>query len=138
LNASNLDARYNACVKLASSHALIQFGLSIWTRDAEFAKSSRNPNIVAYNVTSYNFDVLSTDTFKGTIKNIVRMSIASFVLFVATPTSLTFLVNNGFDFNALFRSGIPFTPGDASSAVVGDGTGKTTSNKVSNEVSGIV
>lgn len=31
---------------------------------------------------------------------------------IATPKSLTFLVENGFDFNKLFADGIPFTPGD--------------------------
>lgn len=62
----NLSARYNACVKLASSHALIQFGVSIWKRDSLFReKVSKNPNISPFYVSSYNFYVLSTDIFKG-------------------------------------------------------------------------
>ena len=93
----NIEDRYNALRTVAETHALVAFGLTIF--EVQPSSSSRDADEpaaleVRYAVHNFNFLMLSQNEY------------------AVNADSMQFLVDNGFDFNEQFRSGIPYTPGD--------------------------
>ncbi|KAJ3255552.1 Target of EGR1, member 1 (Nuclear) [Boothiomyces macroporosus] len=83
----NIEDRYTALVELAKTHAVNAVGLSVFelVQDQECAK---------YKVSNFHFVMLCTSPHK------------------ISPSSMSFLVEHGFDFNDQFRNGIPYYPGN--------------------------
>ncbi|KAJ3323805.1 Target of EGR1, member 1 (Nuclear) [Boothiomyces sp. JEL0866] len=83
----NIEDRYVALAELAKSHAVNAVGLSVFelADDTECAK---------YKVSNFHFVMLSTKPH------------------MISPSSMSFLVEHGFDFNDQFRNGIPYYPGN--------------------------
>lgn len=79
----NIEDRYIALRDLAQTHAVIALGLSIFTK-------LENGE---YNVQNFHFVLLPLESYK------------------ICPSSMSFLVQHGFDFNDQFRNGIPFRSG---------------------------
>ncbi|KAJ1563873.1 Target of EGR1, member 1 (Nuclear), partial [Cladochytrium tenue] len=103
----DLRDRYTDLRAVATSHSLCSLGLSIFRRiDADPSSSSAElpeaglsastpltPQPVRYATSNYSFLLLSSREYS------------------VSPRSLSFLVDNGFDFNAQIRDGIPYRPG---------------------------
>lgn len=98
---ANIEDRYTALRTVAQDHAIIAFGISIFTRQAQpngsKSKSSKTKNnaVGEYTVSNYQFSMLAT------------------MEHAVDPQSLSFLVVNGFDFNDQILNGIPYCRGDA-------------------------
>ena len=96
----DIGERYNALKSVAEQHALVSFGLTIFENsspesDHTSIESSSTPSVsTAYIVHNFNFLLLSMESHQ------------------VSPSSLSFLVDNGFDFNRQYREGIPYQPGD--------------------------
>ncbi|KAI8900463.1 ribonuclease CAF1 [Globomyces pollinis-pini] len=80
----NIENRYLSLSQLAKSHAVNAVGLSI------FERKSDNE----YHVHNYHFVMLCAKDH------------------TISPSSMSFLVEHGFDFNDQFRNGIPYHPGN--------------------------
>lgn len=92
--AQNIEERYCALRKVAESHSVIAVGLSIFTAVKNNEKKlGKNPN-AEYEVENYHFVLLSLLDHQ------------------ISPSSMTFLVQHGFDFNDQYMNGIPYYPGD--------------------------
>ncbi|KAJ3300154.1 Target of EGR1, member 1 (Nuclear) [Kappamyces sp. JEL0829] len=81
----NIEDRYVALRELATSHSIVALGLSLFSRSE---KTSQD-----WTVRNFHFSLLCLQDH------------------VVSPSSLSFLVEHGFDFNDQFRNGIPFMPG---------------------------
>ncbi|KAJ3272600.1 Target of EGR1, member 1 (Nuclear) [Terramyces sp. JEL0728] len=83
----NIEDRYIALAELAKTHAVNAVGLSLFelVEDKECTK---------YKVSNFHFVMLST------------------LPHMISPSSMSFLVEHGFDFNDQFRNGIPYSPGN--------------------------
>lgn len=68
---------------MARTYSIVAFGLSVFEQQG-----------TAYAVSNFHFSLITTSDF------------------MCSPASLSFLVNNGFDFNDQLLNGIPYTPGD--------------------------
>ncbi|KAJ3021317.1 Target of EGR1, member 1 (Nuclear) [Thoreauomyces humboldtii] len=93
--APNMDVRYTALREVATSHALVAFGLSVFEAVDPPVTLPDATTQRAYIVHNFNFLMLPTTPF------------------TVDPSSMAFLVENGFDFNRLYADGILFTPGNA-------------------------
>jgi target of EGR1 protein 1 len=80
----NIEDRYIALAELSRTHAISAVGLST------FQKSTENE----YIVNNFHFVMLCTKDH------------------IVSPSSVSFLVEHGFDFNDQFRNGIPYQPGN--------------------------
>jgi target of EGR1 protein 1 len=78
----NLEMRYSALKKLVETHAIVSFGICI---------VNRNEDGSSFWAENFEFTVLCQQSF------------------ICSPSSLTFLRQNGFDFNALIDRGIPMS-----------------------------
>eukprot|EP00842_Homolaphlyctis_polyrhiza_P004748 jgi/Hompol1/5274/HPOL_004330-RA len=83
----NIDDRYRALANVARTHALVALGLSIF----ELPDPSKPTQFAVHN---FQFLMLSRAPHS------------------VGPSSLSFLVENGFDFNDQIQNGIPYSPGD--------------------------
>ncbi|KAL2912749.1 hypothetical protein HK105_207741 [Polyrhizophydium stewartii] len=84
----NIEDRYRALVDVVRSHALVAFGLAV------FEKPDPRTRPTHYAVHSFQFSMLCRKEHK------------------VSPSSMSFLIEHGFDFNAQIRHGIPYTPGN--------------------------
>ncbi|KAJ3227524.1 Target of EGR1, member 1 (Nuclear) [Clydaea vesicula] len=105
--APNIEERYGHLSKLVKSHAIVAFGLSI------FEKGTENKN--TFKVNNFNFTMLCSKEFN------------------VNHTSLSFLVDNGFDFNNQFINGIFYTPGEDKMQEKNQSTKKYAFNQECNE-----
>jgi target of EGR1 protein 1 len=80
----NIEDRYLALAELARQYAVIAVGLSTFKRDEDGS----------YIVNNFHFALLSLQDHK------------------ISPSSISFLVEHGFDFNDQYRNGIPYRPGN--------------------------
>ncbi|KAJ3168092.1 Target of EGR1, member 1 (Nuclear) [Irineochytrium annulatum] len=96
--------RYTVLSEVVNGHALVAMGITTFekkpaqTLDPAGASSSssatkRGPT-AHYRISNFNFLLVNSKDH------------------VISPDSMAFLVDNGFDFNRLFRDGIPYYPGD--------------------------
>ncbi|RKP04018.1 hypothetical protein CXG81DRAFT_8813 [Caulochytrium protostelioides] len=85
--AADMGDRYEAMRRVVGAHALVAVGLSLFVRDPLATDMPR------YIVHTFDLSVLSCRDH------------------TVSPRSMQFLAEAGFDFNALYRYGIPFTPG---------------------------
>eukprot|EP01112_Ceratiomyxa_fruticulosa_P015679 TRINITY_DN4641_c0_g2_i1.p1 TRINITY_DN4641_c0_g2~~TRINITY_DN4641_c0_g2_i1.p1 ORF type:complete len:461 (-),score=78.99 TRINITY_DN4641_c0_g2_i1:42-1424(-) len=84
----NIEDRYLGLVNVARKQALLELGLSVFS----YSEKQENQKCVTMEVKTFTFLLLRQDIFE------------------VTPESLTFLAQNGMDFNKLFSKGIRFTP----------------------------
>ena len=80
---TNIDDRYRVLSQVASTHAIVAFGMSIFEQKDQ-----------GYQVHNFHFVMLCT--LNHTI----------------SPASLSFLASHGFDFNDQILNGIPYRPGN--------------------------
>ncbi|KAJ3180282.1 Target of EGR1, member 1 (Nuclear) [Geranomyces variabilis] len=90
--AANIAERYTALSKVATSHAIVSFGLSVF--ELLSAPESGNSSQYEYAVHNFEFIMLSNAPF------------------TVAPDSMLFLVDNGFDFNRQYTDGIFYWPGN--------------------------
>jgi target of EGR1 protein 1 len=86
--AANMEDRYIALREVALSHSIIALGLSIFT------ESTQQDNQKTFSVQNFQFILLSLKDY------------------VISPSSMSFLIQHGFDFNDQFRNGIPYQAGE--------------------------
>lgn len=84
----DLGQRYESLSEHVSTHALIAFGLSLFIQDKKLSAS--------FKVYNFSFSLLCQTAYK------------------VCPSSMQFLIGNGFDFNQQFSTGIPYRPGNDS------------------------
>ncbi|TPX55590.1 hypothetical protein PhCBS80983_g05195 [Powellomyces hirtus] len=94
--ASNIEERYKALVEVASTHAIVSFGLSVFELNDTAADISADTAGRANQYTVHNFEFL----------------MLSKTAFTVAPDSMIFLVDNGFDFNRQYADGIFYQPGN--------------------------
>jgi hypothetical protein len=80
----NIEDRYIALTELAKEYAVIAVGLSTFKKDEQGN----------YIVNNFHFALFSVQDHK------------------VSPSSISFLVEHGFDFNDQYRNGIPYRPGN--------------------------
>ena len=80
----NIEDRYLAIRDVVMTHALVSFGLSVFEKDDD-----------EYRVNNMNFVMLCRNPH------------------LCNPMSMSFLVENGFNFNDQIRNGIPYVPGSS-------------------------
>ncbi|KAI8588900.1 CAF1 family ribonuclease-domain-containing protein [Geranomyces variabilis] len=90
--AANIAERYTVLSKIASSHAVVSFGLSVF--ELISAPESGDASQYEYAVHNFEFIMLSNAPF------------------TVAPDSMLFLVDNGFDFNRQYTDGIFYWPGN--------------------------
>ncbi|KAJ3201004.1 Target of EGR1, member 1 (Nuclear), partial [Entophlyctis luteolus] len=100
--ATDLRERYSALRDVAMGHSLLALGMVVFTADR-----TKSEEPVKY--TAQAFDFL----------------LSSMVSHSVSPTSLAFLVDHGFDFNAQIRNGVPFKPGNDDADAMVPGTPNT-------------
>lgn len=95
--AKDLRDRYKALKETASTHALVSIGISIFQAD-----QAEQPG------------QLELDNDKEKHYRVFNYSIMLLCMkeYTVSPTSLSFLVDNGFDFNKQISEGVPYMPGD--------------------------
>ncbi|KAI9203680.1 ribonuclease CAF1 [Polychytrium aggregatum] len=89
--APNVEDRYRNLKALVESHAVVSFGLSIFHKAEPLPDTSELCR--PYVVSNFSFSLVCQRDF------------------TLSPSSASFLIDNGFDFNALLRDGIPYLPG---------------------------
>ncbi|KAK3825277.1 MAG: ribonuclease CAF1 [Benniella sp.] len=89
----DIQERYHNLCKLAKTHALIAFGLSIFINGTVKADESRDREH-SYTVHNFNFSMLNETDYS------------------VSPKSMIFLAENGLDLNQWILEGIPYTGGD--------------------------
>ncbi|KAI9095448.1 ribonuclease CAF1 [Phlyctochytrium arcticum] len=89
----DIAQRYNVLADVVRRHAVVAFGLAIFERKPDSPDGSLEDTYIVHN---FNFLMLK----KGE--------------FTVSPDSMTFLVDNGFDFNRLCRDGIWYQAGNES------------------------
>ncbi|KAJ3089944.1 Target of EGR1, member 1 (Nuclear) [Quaeritorhiza haematococci] len=115
LRAPDMQERYKNLRNLVRNHALVAFGLTIFEKsDTVTGTSTPSPNT----------EELTSSTSSAARKSEKPVSAINYVVhnfnftmlcqneFVVTPSSMSFLVENGFDFNRQYRDGIPYFPGN--------------------------
>ncbi|KAJ3384939.1 Target of EGR1, member 1 (Nuclear) [Entophlyctis sp. JEL0112] len=100
--ATDLRERYSALRDVAMGHSLLALGMVVFTADR-----TKSEEPVKYTAQAFDFLLLS----------MVSHSVS--------PTSLAFLVDHGFDFNAQIRNGVPFKPGNDDADAMVPGTPNT-------------
>ena len=85
LQYSNIEDRYRSLSEVVASHALLALGISVFEESTE----TRH----AYKVHNFHFLMLSSRSF------------------LMSPSSCSFLAENGFDFNYQLKHGILYAPG---------------------------
>ncbi|KAI8925502.1 ribonuclease CAF1 [Entophlyctis helioformis] len=91
----NIEDRYKALADVARSHALVAFGLSVFEKAPPSASSAAPASAsAAFLVHNFQFVMLSRREH------------------AVDPSSLSFLVEHGFDFNDQIQNGIPYMPGN--------------------------
>ncbi|TPX63169.1 hypothetical protein SpCBS45565_g06810 [Spizellomyces sp. 'palustris'] len=88
---SNIELRYRALADVARTHAIVSFGISVF--EAKTSQNSADTKEHGYIVHNFNFLMLRSTEFR------------------VNSESMTFLVDNAFDFNRLYRDGIFYKPG---------------------------
>ncbi|KAJ1555332.1 Target of EGR1, member 1 (Nuclear) [Nowakowskiella sp. JEL0078] len=92
----NIEDRYKALSHVAKNYALVAFGVSIFelTKTIKSQANTKPDPSVRYDVHNFNFTLVRARDY------------------VVCPSSLSFLMDNGFDFERQVKEGIYYLPGN--------------------------
>ncbi|KAJ3326542.1 hypothetical protein HDU76_012828 [Blyttiomyces sp. JEL0837] len=105
----NLAERYTALKDVASTHALVSLGITVF--------QSITPKVPTMTTS-----VISTKPQSEYMAHNLNFLLLCMKSHTISPMSMGFLVDNGFDFNRQYREGIPYMPGDDSDTEMSLGT----------------
>ncbi|KAF9921486.1 Target of EGR1, member 1 (Nuclear) [Linnemannia zychae] len=114
--AKDIQDRYQHLCKLAKSHALIAFGLSLFVKvESTSLTSGKEENVDSSNDEKLlnNGKRKRNDEFERAYKvHNFNFSVLAERDFMVSPNSMVFLAENGLDLNQWIMEGIPYTGGD--------------------------